>query len=164
MFYEESEISNILNCPNCSSKYKDPKALPCGDIICGNCASKKTKEFKCLFCSKTHIIPDEGLPNSNLVMKLLEIQADEVYRSENVNILKNNLNKIQKEINELTFGINNGIDYIKEHCLNVRNEIQFATDTIFKEVNDLSESMIDQVKKYEQERIKDYRGSEKFPF
>ena len=94
-----------------------------------------------------------------LISKLLSIKSNEVFRGDNVNSLKSNLNDIQKAINELSFGVDNGVDYIKEHCLNLRAEVQLVTETVINEVNEMSEKMINQINSYEQERIKKYNKS-----
>ena len=117
------------------------------------------KEFNCSFCSKVHVIPNESFPTCVLISKLLSIKSNEVFRGDNVNSLKSNLNDIQKAINELSFGVDNGVDYIKEHCLNLRAEVQLVTETVINEVNEMSEKMINQINIYEQERIKKYNES-----
>lgn len=157
MFYEESEINKVFSCPCCDLKFEDSKVLPCGNIICGYCASRLNKKFQCELCFKTHVVPDEGFPISNLILKFLSIKSDEVIRSSQATNLKNNLKEIQLIIKRLSFKINNGVDYIKEHCINLRNDVQLATERFIKDVNDLSETMINKINKYEQKRIRDYK-------
>ena len=157
MFYQEREISSLLICPGCDCKYEDPRMLACGKIICKFCVEKLEKKFICSFCSKNHFIPDEGLPECETVSKLLSIQSNEVHRSDHVKSLKAHLNDIEKKISELTFSINNGVDFIKEYCIDLRNDVQCATEKVVKEINEFSEQMINKINKYEKERIKDYQ-------
>ena len=67
--------------------------------------------------------------------------------------MKSNLNDIQKTINEFSFAIDHGEDCIKEHYLNLRREVQLATETVINKVNEKSEQMINQINIYEQNRI-----------
>ena len=157
MFYQESEISSLLICPACDCKYEDPRMLACGKIICKFCVQKLERKFICSFCSKTHSIPDEGLPECETISKLLSIQPNEVHRSDHVKLLKANLDEIEKKIGELSFAINNGVDFIKEYCIVLRNDVQFATEKAVKEINEFSEEMINKINTYEKERIKDYQ-------
>jgi len=157
MFYQESEISSLLICPACDCKYEDPRMLACGKIICKFCVQKLEKKFVCSFCSKTHTIPDEGLPECETISKLLSIQPNEVHRSDHVKLLKANLDEIEKKIGELSFSLNNGVDFIKEYCIVLRNDVQFATEKAVKEINEFSEEMINKINTYEKERIKDYQ-------
>ena len=74
MFYGESEINNILNCPMCQARYDEPKILPCGQIICSYCVANLDKEFNCSFCSKVHVVPNESFQTCVLISKLLSIK------------------------------------------------------------------------------------------
>ena len=121
MFYDEAEINDILICPLCNIRYEEAKTLPCSNTICNYCVAKLNKEFKCSLCSNTHVVPDGNFPTCETISKFLSIKSKEVFRGDNVNLLKNNLNEIQTLINELSFSIDNGMDHIKEHCLNLRD-------------------------------------------
>lgn len=159
MFYKENEINNNLICPSCNIRYELPKILPCcGETICNYCVAKLPKEFKCSFCSKDQSMPQEGFLTNNILLKFLTLQPNEIYRSNNVSQLKTNLNEIKNKMNELTDAIENGADCIKEHCLNLRTDVQFTTETIMKEVSDFGQSMIDQIDKYEKEQLAQYNN------
>ena len=157
MFFEESEIYSLLNCPSCEARYQEPKSLPCGQAICQFCASQLSKTFECSFCSKDHVVPDEGFPTNIIVSKLLALKASEVHRSDQVTDLKSNLKEVEQKINELSFSIENGVDCIKEHCIELKSHVQLSTESTVKDISDLSESMITKIDVYEKERVKEYK-------
>jgi hypothetical protein len=157
MFFAESEVNSALNCPSCEARYDVPKNLPCGQAICQFCESKLSKKFECSFCLKNHEVPDEGFPISIVINKMLTIKASEVHRSDQVTNLKRSLKEVEKKINELSLSIENGVDCIKEHCIELRNHVQLSTESTVNEINDLSESMITKIDVYEKERIKEYK-------
>lgn len=156
MFYDEAEINDILICPQCDTRYEEAKILPCGKAVCSYCIQKLNKEFQCSFCSKTHVASNEGYPTCDIISRLLSIKSNEIFRGDKVHSLKTNLNDIQKAINELSYSIDHGVDCIKEHCLNLRVDVQLATESIIKEVNEKSEQILLQINQYETERIKDF--------
>jgi hypothetical protein len=156
MFFEESEVNSALNCPSCEARYDVPKNLPCGQAICQFCESKLSKKFQCSFCLKNHQVPDEGFPISIVINKMLSMKASEVHRSDQVSNLKSNLKEVEKNINELSLSIENGVDCIKEHCIELRSHVQLSTESTVNEIHDLSDSMITKIDVYEKERIKEY--------
>jgi hypothetical protein len=157
MFFEESQVNSALNCPSCEARYDVPKNLPCGQAICQFCESKLSKKFQCSFCLKNHQVPDEGFAISIVINKMLSMKASEVHRSDQVTNLKSNLKEVGKKINELSLSIENGVDCIKEHCIELRSHVQLSTESTVNEINDLSESMITKIDVYEKERIKEYK-------
>ena len=73
MFYEESQFNEQLKCPICRFKYEEPRALPCGEVICEICAlvlkhtsDPQTGYVKCELCFESHIVPEKGFPISKL--------------------------------------------------------------------------------------------------
>jgi hypothetical protein len=120
MFYEETKINNELNCIKCNQRLDEPRILPCGETICAYCYLSiefKSNKLKCFVCDENHAMPAEGLPINKRLLRILALNSEEVYRSKEVKKLKDYLNEIQDKINELSFGIYNGLDRIKELCL-----------------------------------------------
>jgi len=71
-------------------------------------------------------MPDEGLPFSKRILKILAL-VSEVYRDREVKKLKEHMKEIEVEINKLSFGINIGVDRIKELGLDLKNKVQLKT-------------------------------------
>jgi len=92
MFYAEDDISELLNCPNCKKRYRDPRSLPCGETICDDCieylsiSTGDSNTLNCPYCKETHRIPESGFANK-LILKLIE-KSHEVYRSKEFDDLK----------------------------------------------------------------------------
>jgi hypothetical protein len=170
MFYEENQISKNLNCPICKNRYDKPKILPCANVICNNCivanVDKNSSEFKCLLCPDMHKIPQAGFPICKPLFNILLEESNDVYRGESIEKLKTNLKDIQSQINNLTFDMNHGIDKIKEHCSNLRIDIQLASEATIQQLNEITETMLNKINSYERDCIdkfqKDKIYKEKF--
>ena len=52
-------------------------------------------------------------------------------------------------INEM--GVNNGVDKIKEHCVEIRREVQLATEETIQLINNYNEELIKRIDDYEKE-------------
>lgn len=164
MFYEEAQISRILNCQRCNQKFDEPRILPCGKTICNNCIynienkvlSQSTGDFNCSLCLEQHCVPDSEFPINEVAYNLMSEHPNEVYRSELALTLKSNLNDIQAHLNNLASDLNNGIDKIKEHCIELRREVQLRTEQKILEVNQLNEMLIQQIDDYEEECVQNF--------
>jgi len=51
------------------------------------------------------------------------------------------------------FGIENGIDFVKEYCFELRNDVQLMTEKTIEQINQFNKEMIDEIDKYEKELI-----------
>jgi len=74
--------------------------------------------FKCSVCDEDHLMPEKGLIISKRFIRILALKSKEVYRGQKVEKIKEFLNGFKKDIN--SFGSNNGVDQIKEVCLNLK--------------------------------------------
>lgn len=158
MFYEENQINKLLNCSKCNIKFDVPKVLPCGKKICSKCVKlikleDDLREFECIMCSEEHVMPKSGLPTCETLSVLLLEKPNEVYRSQNVEKLKKNLNEIRLHLDKLDYDFNNGVDIIKEHCIELRTLCQLATEQTILDINKFNEIMIKQIDDYEKECI-----------
>jgi hypothetical protein len=97
MFYEQSEIIDVLNCEHCYQPYGEfypPRILPCcSKTICYNCIKlienqTKLKKFKCIACNKEETMPNDGFLINNVVVKLLKIKNKIYEESEIKDLLK----------------------------------------------------------------------------
>ena len=160
MFYEETKLNEELTCNKCRERLDDPRILPCGDTICSDCVLSirvaDNNKFDCLICEKKHTMPDDGLPVNKKLLAILSLKPSEVYRGQIVQKLKEALNEIHKKSTQLTFGSNNGIYQIKEHCINLKNELQLSTEEAIKQINEYNLELIKEIEQYEKECVKSY--------
>ena len=154
MFFEEEKIIAALNCKNCHLRLDVPRLLPCGRTICSSCyltIQVVNKRFECITCSNNHLMPDDGLPLNESLLLLLSVKPSEIYRSKSVEILKQSLNDIYSKMKSIEMGVNNGIDKIKEHCVEIRREVQLATEETIQLINNYNEELIKRIDDYEKE-------------
>ncbi len=164
MFYEETQINNVLNCIKCNQRLDEPRMLPCGEIICNYCQISieiNNNQFQCFICNQYHLMPKEGLTISKRLLKILALEPKEVYRSKEVDALKNHLNDFQQKINLFAFGINNGVDRIKQHCLDLKNKVQLRTEEVIEQLQDHSAQLVKEIEQFEKICIKSYQANEK---
>ncbi len=113
-----------------------------------------TSQFKCIICSEEHNKPKSGtFPTCETLSVLLEEKPNEVYRSQNVETLKTNLNEIRLHLDKLEYDFNNGIDIIKEHAIELRTLLQLATEQSILDLHKFNEIMIKTIDNYEIECI-----------
>lgn len=165
MYYSEIDLKSSLNCPLCNEVFHEPKILECGDSICNECAEQliknaaTNKEFKCKLCNANHQIPKDGFLVNKHLVKILSLQPKEISRGDLIKKLKNELNTIEDKLKKLDFSIKNGVDVIKEHCIELRRLSQLATETTIQEITKLNDEIIKQINDYESERIKAFNSN-----
>lgn len=166
MFYQESQISSYLNCKKCNERLDEPKLLPCGFNLCNSCSSSlklnnDKQSFECPLCSKTHNLPSEGLPTVKALHEILALKPNEVHRSDNVNLLKHSLNDLNEKIEHISNGLRNGVELIKDHCIDLRAELQLATELTIQQINEFNAFFLSRINQYETECIAQFEASEK---
>jgi len=156
MYFDTTKVNSILICNNCEERLDIPKSLPCGEVICSICASSiqiNDNKFTCLLCKNKHEMPIDGLPNSKLLLKLLAIEPTKVSRGKLFDTLERLLDEIQKKRNFIKLGIESSNDLIKEYCIDLRNSVQLTVEEAIQQINDISDKIIEEIDKYEQELI-----------
>ena len=137
MFYEPSEITELLNCDHCLKPYNEyspSKLLPCwGGTICYECVEKIEKQarnnkFKCIACKLEETIPVNGFIVNNVAVKLITREANEILRGPEAENLKQNLRDIESLVKKLESEMNNGDCFIFEDCNELRRQVQLAKE------------------------------------
>ena len=72
-----------------------------------------------------------------------------VKNSDELDILKNNLNNIHKHIEILSDGIKNGADQITKHCNHLKSEIQLASDSTIEQIREIRDILFKKIDDYE---------------
>jgi hypothetical protein len=156
MFYEAKIIDNQLLCRKCEGKLDIPKILPCGESICSFCETSiqvNNQMFDCLVCKDKHKMPENGFVISKSMSKILEIELSKVSRGEAYDSLKKLSAEILKKFNLIKLRINNRTDLVKEHCVDLRSDVQLKAEEAIQQVNDISSKIIEEIDEYERELI-----------
>jgi hypothetical protein len=157
MYFDKNQINKVLICKNCEAKLDIPKCLPCGEVVCSICAlSIKTNDnkFDCFLCQNKHEMPKDGLPTIKPFLELLSIDPKKVSRGEAFDLLEKLLNEIEMKQNFIKFCIENSTDLVKEHSIELRNNVQLAAEEAILQINDLCSKVIEDIDEYEQEMIR----------
>jgi hypothetical protein len=156
MFYDANKINKVLLCKHCEGRLDIPKMLQCNKTICSFCETSIQvidKMYDCLVCKKKHEMPQDGLPNNELVLEILAIEITKVSRGEAYNSSKKLLNEIQKKRSIIKLGIDNSTDLVKEHCIDLRSDVQLKTEEAIQQINEINSKMIEEIDEYEKEFI-----------
>ena len=159
MFYEEKEISELIICPYCKTKFTDPRLLPCGVSLCYDCiqliANNEFGNVKCV-CTNFHAIPVDGFIVNSTLAKLVEKKPYEVYRSSIVEEFKLNLNSFKQKIDSLINKMRRGGENITEYCNNIKNHIQLKTEETIEAIKQHSMEYLKQIDDYQVESLSNY--------
>ena len=66
---------------------------------------------------------------------------------------------MRKISNSLSFSIKNGVEKIKEECIELRNQVQLATEEGVEQLNEQNHAMIKEINEFEKECIECYQSS-----
>jgi len=158
MFFEKNKVNNALLCKNCHSQLEnsEPKILPCGETICSFCVSSMQLTdnlFDCLLCHDKHEMPKNGLPNNKALLEILSVKPTSISRGTAFDLLEKSINNIHKKQMQFKRCIENSSDLINDHCFELRNDVQLATEEVILQVNDFSSKIIEEIDEYEKELI-----------
>jgi hypothetical protein len=157
MFYEANRINEALICKHCEGRLDTPKTLPCGETICSFCEKSlqvnNDQMFDCLVCKDKHEMPKNGFKINKSLSDILATEQTKVSRGEAYDSLKKMSNEIQKNLNLIKLGIENGTDFVKEHCMDLRSDVQLKTEEAIQQINDINSKIIEEIDEYEQKLI-----------
>lgn len=137
--------------------YDKPRLLPCGQSLCDYCISiiENPHEFICKFCKLIHQIPANGFPiNEVLSQKLTNKFAKQSPKE--AEELKSKLNDVETELKQIEFILANGDCVIKEHCCELRREVQLAKELKIERINEMFNVMIHKIDELEKESLNFY--------
>ena len=186
MFYEQSVINKLLKCQHCNQSYEEyfsPRILPCcSKTICQHCvrfmarkslenksnemrslerrSSRKTT-FKCLICQEESIMPSKGLPINEAVALLMSAQPIEVSRGAEAEKLKQNIIDLDNLANKLNFELDNGEHLIREHCTDLKRQVQLVKEERIREIRKKGDSLIERIENYQLNCIQKYQEMKK---
>jgi hypothetical protein len=166
MFYEQSEIEDLLNCEHCSEPLEEHYhsiILPCCDkTICNTCVQQiekqaKENKFKCIACNQVEMMPKNGFqvsepPNTQLIAN----QTRERLRGQAAEKLKQNLHDLENRINKLMFEIGDGECSIRKDCNQLRKQVQLAKENKIAEINKHYEGLLKKIDTFEEKHVRKY--------
>ena len=155
MFYGNNEVNALLKCPQCTKRLETPCLLPCGHTVCSTCIVQNTdiqnnsRKLTCNGCQEVHVVLDKGFPINEIVLKLLNAQPHEIYRSKSAETLKSHLSEIAARKATLVDMLNRPNTLVSDKCESLRNDIQIATEEFIAKVHECHTSFMAAVDKFE---------------
>jgi hypothetical protein len=159
MFYKKEDVDSVLVCSLCSEILRDPRILPCGESACHECiqvrSDANSKLSHCPNCQKSHTPSSKKngfVPNLALV-KLVQSKAENVSRDQKVEHLRAKLEEMRTSCEGLDAILSKGCDQVKEHCIELRNQVQLETELFIEQVYALNKELIADIDNYERECV-----------
>lgn len=160
MFYSNNQIKNLITCGLCSSRFADPRIVPCGRTFCNKCIIQSDSEhFECLFKDKTHEIPLDGFVKNLVVESLINQNPHIVSRDENAEELRSKLAQLKSGLEYLRNPEQNSERRINTECSSVRNKIDLNTELAIQNLQSKRDELIKEVNDYEKECLEKLRNS-----
>lgn len=168
MYFSANDIIENLKCPICDflfERKREPRVLPCGNCVCSKCLAfirnqKNTYAsiFRCVLCKKIHQIPKNGFSSCKPLIKILYTKPNKLQLLEE-NDIKYTMNLIENKIKTCDFKLKHGQELIKEHCDELRKEVESSIKIKQKEILNLGKNLIKKIDNYESESIQSYNTS-----
>jgi hypothetical protein len=146
-----------LTCSFCTKIFKSPISLPCGDTICEQHLKEDTyckcNSIKCKTCHKDFDLDDlnQLIKPNTIVQKLIE---HERYLSDIEKSIKNSLEESLSHLFELNKKMQQSKDCFltdsKNHFQKMIHKIELQRIELRNQIDDISYSMIDEIKVIEQ--------------
>jgi len=99
------------------------------------------------------------LPISKPLQAMLSIEPTRISRGKAFDLFEKSLEDIEKKRSLIQLGLENGIDFVKEHCLELRNDVQLVTEKAIEQINHFNKEIIDEIDDYEQDLIEYNRNN-----
>lgn len=155
MFYQESQIDDILKCDMCKDRLVEPKCLPCGNTVCNKCISDRLDEnepgLKCELCHHFHTMPKEGFVDNKKVIKLLDKHPGEVCRTRLEKNLRSYLRELKSQTDKFVDLVKDPSFMVKDHCASIRIEVNLTKDDTIKAISNDYDEIIRKINKYERD-------------
>ena len=168
MYYEENQLKSILTCPKCSLKFREPKVLPCGYLVCTSCVSEihqlvsslDTSEFYCQSCTEFHDLAESTqFPTCQPILNLLA--TEEPIDLNRAPILQ--LSQLEAALFSRNF-IGDEMELVSEYCLKLRTDLmQLFNDSVAK-IHMLKDALLSKIDQYHKDCEKSFMQIKKFDY
>jgi len=116
-------------------------------------------KFDCLVCKNKHEITKEGLPINKSKKALLSSKPAEVLMEKAYELFGNLMNNIKNnKLNTIKHIIEKSNNFVKNHCIDLRNEVQLSTEEVIQQIKDISAKLIKEINDYERYKIFLWQG------
>ena len=168
MFYDRDEIGDLLQCPSCEERFREPCMLPCGHSLCARCTRSEhcitesssapslssgkpaANLLKCKECDEVHVVPEHGFQINKILLKLLEAQPKEVYRGKDIESLGSLLKEIRAKRASMLDLLDATLDErIREHYNALRDTVQTATEQAIQHIYTCQKRLMAQIDDHE---------------
>lgn len=152
MFYAESDIKNIINCPQCQNRYVEPKLIvPCLKTLCKRCIEELSDEkwLECPFCKITHLIPEGGFQSNPTIEMFLRLQPKEVHRNGKlINELTEKLKDFTSLYEDFSLKASGVESSLNQHCDLIKIQIDLISEQKIQQINEIREKHLKSVDEY----------------
>jgi hypothetical protein len=135
----------ICDLKECKLYLENPIVLPCGSTICKEHVENHEDTYYCTLCDKAHVIPENGFPINEMVIKYNEIR---IQLNETEKITIDSYGKLERKIQE-QIGLNSE-NLIYEYFSNLRNQVDLHREQMIEEIHKRSEEILKQLKELEE--------------
>jgi hypothetical protein len=146
-----------LTCSFCSKIFKTPISLPCGDTICEQHLKEdlycKCNSIVCNMCHKYFELDNlnQLIKPNTIVQKLIE---HERYLSDVEKSIKKSIEESLSHLFELNKKMQQSKDFFQNHFQKMKRKIELQRIELRNQIDDISYSMIDEIKVIEQSYAK----------
>lgn len=137
--------NDCLNCEYCFEVLLNVKPLPCGLILCDDCKHLiSNKRFKCYKCITFHNAPTKTNKIENIQRKSPKFNQLVV--------------QIESKLKELRSPLINGDDLIREHCNELRRQVQLDKEEKIQQIEDTATKMLNNINQFETKSIETFQN------
>ena len=152
MYYHSLDIDQEFRCSSCKEEFSDVVKSICGESICGDCNEDiltmlpPDRKFKCPVCPKTHQMPQEGLPDSKVIGRMLKRRRIEKPLTEHEKRLKSELATVKDKLETLQSF--DRTECIQAHCDELEFQVLDAFESTFKRLQEMEQDLTKEIQSY----------------
>jgi hypothetical protein len=144
-------IEDCLKCTECKFLLEQPVLLPCGDFICQKHVKLDSKEHYCSVCDRQVALPDEGLPISKALVKIINSRIKNANFHIEYGDALWSFRKLQNALEEFTHVRSDPFYYINTSLDQLQNHTDLLREEFTSRINEKADEIIETVSKYRQE-------------
>ena len=161
--YNPRGIDEMMKCLFCQKGFVDViKLVPeCGEPVCGECYEdlrqslcNESSKYKCQACEGVHTMPDSGLQDCRILLRILEQKNFEKPLSDQAKSFKKQVELIKRKIQDLDSF--DGLEYINHQCDSLELEVREAVESAHKHINEIKENLLKEINEYRQECLESF--------
>ena len=148
-----------LTCKYCNQIYKDPIALPCGDIICKQhidelISSNSSNKFMCPLCNKENL--NQNFEVNKLIQNLIESNLHNFEVDPKFKIIFDNL---KTEIHNLEAVLKDPENIIYEEIAELKRQVDLDREKLKSQIDTLADELIQQLESYGKKFKAEYKAN-----